>query len=136
MTFDFEGFLSHILSITLFCPIFILHLVAWLFCFIKQLEICLGMNLSTTAAQINLKCVNETLVVIVRLPVFFVDCSVLTCWSIPTASKPWYIMLTHPSLDANTNRVITAWNIRYTHDCIGFSTYGWCFTPPKVITVL
>lgn len=35
--------------------------------------------------------------------------SVITCWSIPTASRPWYMMLTHPSLEASTNRDIRAW---------------------------
>lgn len=35
----------------------------------------------------------------------------LTCWSTPTASSPEYIMLTQPSLDASTNRAISACNI-------------------------
>lgn len=33
----------------------------------------------------------------------------VTCWSIPTASRPWYIMLTQPSFEASTNRDMSAW---------------------------
>lgn len=35
-----------------------------------------------------------------------------TCWSTPTASRPWYIILTQPSLEARTNRDIRAWKTR------------------------
>ena len=35
--------------------------------------------------------------------------SAVTCWSIPTESRPWYMMLTHPSLEASTNRDMRAW---------------------------
>lgn len=33
----------------------------------------------------------------------------VTCWSTATASRPWYMMLTQPSLEASTNRDIRAW---------------------------
>ena len=34
---------------------------------------------------------------------------VMTCWSTPTASNPWYMISTHPSLDESTKRDINAW---------------------------
>lgn len=34
--------------------------------------------------------------------------SFVTCWSIATASRPWYIMLTQPSFEASTNRDMRA----------------------------
>ena len=32
----------------------------------------------------------------------------LTCWSIPTASRPWYMISTQPSLEDRTNNDINA----------------------------
>ena len=33
----------------------------------------------------------------------------VTCWSGPTASRPWYMMDTHPSLEDRTNKDMSAW---------------------------